>query len=184
MGYRHNREDVLDAAVAVAGDDGLGELTFRAIGGRLGIADRTVVYYFRTKTTLVEAVLHRASDQLVAVLAPAVGDEPRPDNLLLAASWAALQQPEAGPWLRLYVETLGLAVRGTEPYATIAGELARSWTSWFAARLVPTTDEDPADVQDRAAGLLASLDGLLLLHTTVGPDLASRAARGLGVSPE
>ncbi len=181
MGYRHDREDVLEAAVAVAGDLGLGALTFRAIGRRLGIADRTVVYYFPTKTDLEAAVLRRSTVRLVAMLAPAVGDGQVTDRELLAASWAALQQPEADPWLRLYVETLGLAVRGTEPYASIAAELARTWIPWFAARLLPGTTGEPAD--DRAAGLLASLDGLLLLHTAIGPDVTLRAARGLGVPP-
>jgi len=181
MGYRHDREDVLEAAVEVAGDLGLGDLTFRAIGRRLGIADRTVVYYFPTKTDLLTAVLGRSTMRLVAMLAPAVGDEQVTDPELLAASWAALQQPEADPWLRLYVETLGLAVRRTEPYASISAELARTWIPWFAARLLPGTTKEPVD--DRAAGLLASLDGLLLLHTAVGPDVAIRAARGLGVPP-
>lgn len=181
MGYRHNKQDVLDAAVEVAGDLGLGELTFRAIGRRLGIADRTVVYYFATKTDLVAAVLRQSTVRLVAVLAPVVGDEQIPDQEMLAAAWAALQQPEADPWLRLYVETLGLAVRGTEPHASIAAELARNWITWFAARLLPGTTGESAD--DRAAGLLASLDGLLLLHTAIGPDVAIRAACGLGVPP-
>lgn len=179
MGYRHDKQDVLDAAVEVAGDLGMGKLTFRAIGRRLGIADRTVVYYFPTKTELVAAVLRQSTVRLVGMLAPALGDEQMPDPQLLAASWAALQQPEADRWLRLYVETLGLAVRGTEPYASIAADLARTWIPWFAARLLPGATGEPAD--DRAAGLLASLDGLLLLHTAIGPDLAVRAARGLGV---
>lgn len=183
MGYRHNREDVLDAAVALAKDAGLGQLSFRRTGRRLGIADRTVVYYFPTKTHLVEAVLHRSTQRLVSVLAAAVGPEPRPRPQLLAEAWAALREPEADPWLRLYVETLGLAVRGDEPYASILAELAQSWTSWFACRLLPGPTEDPDDLKDQAAGLLASLDGLLLLHTAVGPDLATRASRGLGVPP-
>lgn len=181
MGYRHNKQDVLDAAVGVAGDFGLRELTFRAVGRRLGIADRTVVYYFPTKTGLVAAVLGQSTGRLVAVLAPVVGEKPIPDQELLAAAWAALQQPEADPWLRLYVETLGLAVRGTEPHASIAAELARNWITWFAARLLPSTTGQP--VEDRAAGVLATLDGLLLLHTTIGPDIAISAGRGLGVPP-
>ncbi len=183
MGYRHKREDVLDAAVAVAKDGGLGQLSFRTTGRRLGIADRTVVYYFPTKTHLVEAVLHRSTQRLVSVLAAAVGPEPRQRRQLLEEAWTALRQPEADPWLRLYVETLGLAVRGVQPYASITVELAQSWTSWFADRLLPEPLDGPDDLTDQAAGLLASLDGLLLLHTAVGPDLATRASRGLGLPP-
>ncbi|MGB5952716.1 MAG: TetR/AcrR family transcriptional regulator [Ornithinimicrobium sp.] len=182
MGYRHNTEEVLDAAIEVARDQGLAELTFRSTGRRLGIADRTVVYYFPTKTDLLAAVLHRSTSRLVVLLTPEIGDERAPAEELLAASWAALRRPEAQPWIKLYVEALGLAVRGTEPYTSIATELTTTWTSWFAAHILPDSTTEQDEAKDRAAGLLATLDGLLLLHTTVGPDLALSAARGLGVS--
>ncbi|HXH77028.1 TetR/AcrR family transcriptional regulator [Nocardioides sp.] len=182
MGYRHDREDVLRAAVQVASDSGLGKLTFRATGRHLGIADRTVVYYYPNKTDLVTAVLGRATEQLLDTVAPAVGDSMLSERELLAVSWGALQQPRADPWVRLYAETLGLAVRGNEPYAFIASGLAQTWIHWLALHLVD--DRPDGSVHDRAAGLLAILDGLLFMHTTVGPEVAASAFRGLAIPPD
>lgn len=175
MGYRHRRDDVLAAAVAVAEDSGLGELTFRSVGRRMGIPDRTVVYYFPTKGQLVLAVLQHSSEQLVRLLSAAVHDGPHPPDELLRAAWTALRRPEARRPLQIYVEVLGLAVRGGEPYRSIVVDLAATWVAWFGPRLAV----DAADRDDRAAALVATLDGLLLLLVTSGPDLADAAARGL-----
>ena len=56
MGYRHSEAEILQAATEVALEAGMVGLTFGAVGQRLGISDRTVVYYFPTKPDLVMAV--------------------------------------------------------------------------------------------------------------------------------
>ncbi len=178
MGYRHDREDVLDSAVALARESGLQELTFRSVGRRAGIPDRTVVYYFPTKDQLILAVLQRATAELVDLLAAAVGDEPRRVEELRQTSWDALRRPEADPALRLYVETLGLAAHGHEPYRSVVTQLTATWTSWFASRLALQS----ADRDDHAVAIVATLDGLLLLQVTAGPAVADAAARGLGLT--
>ena len=78
--------------------------------------------------------------------------------------------------------SLALAVRANEPYASIINELISVWTAWLAARILPDTTPERSDVTVTAAGLLATLDGLVLLHITAGFDVAERAARGLGLS--
>ena len=57
MGYRHSRQEILDGALATAMDDGLSQLTFGRVAKRLGINDRTVVYYFPTKDALITEVV-------------------------------------------------------------------------------------------------------------------------------
>ena len=178
MGYRHNREDVLDSAVALACESGLSELTFRSVGRRVGIPDRTVVYYFPTKDQLVLAVLQRATAQLVDLLAAGVGEGPGRVDELLQASWDALRRPEADPALRLYTETLGLAAHGREPYRSVVTQLTATWAAWFAVRLAL----DPAQRDEQALAIVATLDGLLLLQVTAGAQVADTAARGLGLT--
>jgi len=178
MGYRHDREGVLGSAVALAYESGLPELTFRSVGRRAGIPDRTVVYYFPTKDQLVLAVLQQATAQLIDLLATTVGAEPRRVDELLQTSWDALRRPEADHALRLYVETVGLAARGREPYRSIVTQLTATWTTWFATRIAL----EPAERDDQAVAILATLDGLLLLQVTAGPQVAGAAARGLGLT--
>lgn len=177
VGYRHDRQAVLDAAVELARASGLHGLTFRSVGRRAGVADRTVVYYFPSKERLVQAVLHQATAELVQLLAHGVGDGARSVDDLLRASWSALRHPDADQALRLYVETLGMAARGGEPYRSIVTGLTESWTAWLADRLAI----DDGERDDRAAALLATLDGLLLLSVTAGPEATAAAARGLGL---
>jgi AcrR family transcriptional regulator len=178
MGYRHDREGVLGSAVALARESGLKELTFRSVGRRAGIPDRTVVYYFPTKDQLILAVLQRATTQLVDLLTAAVGEKSRGVDELLRTSWDALRRPEADQALRLYIETMGLAARGREPYRSVITQLTATWTTWFATRLAL----EPAQRDDHAVAIVATLDGLLLLQVTAGTDVADAAARGLGIT--
>ena len=73
MGYKHSRDDLLQAAIGLATTSGIGSLTFGAVGGRLGISDRTVVYYFPTKADMITSVIGALGAQLqepYAALAP------------------------------------------------------------------------------------------------------------------
>jgi AcrR family transcriptional regulator len=177
MGYRHSRDDILDAAVQVALDVGLTGLTFGSVSRRLGIADRTVVYYFPTKDDLVSAVLSRTTAQLQELLSPGVGSERASGSVMLQRSWTALSDPAAEAALRVYFESVGLAVAGREPYRSVTEQLVAAWTTWIAGRLTGIA----ATRADRAAGVVATLDGLLLIRAVAGRPAADAAARGLGL---
>jgi AcrR family transcriptional regulator len=177
MGYRHSRDDLLDAAVDVVLDDGLGGLTFASVSRRLRIADRTVVYYFPTKSDLVAAVLGRTTAQLQELLSPALGDEPSDESVVLQRSWAVLSGPASEAVFRVYFESVGLAVCGREPYQGVVEQLVAAWTTWIASRLTG----DAATRLDRAHAIVATLDGLLLIRAIAGPRAVDAAARGLGL---
>jgi AcrR family transcriptional regulator len=175
MGYLHEAGTVLDAAVHVAARDGLAKLTFRSVGKHLGLADRTVVYYFPSKHDLVKAVLDAVTARIRAVLAATLaGDRVRP-RALVSVCWAALTGPEAEAMSRLYVEALGLAAAGHEPYQSSVTALTATWAAWAEDHLdVPTKDR-----QSHAAAVLAALDGLLVLRLAAGEHLAADALHGL-----
>ncbi len=177
MGYRHSRDDILDAAVEVVLDVGLAGLTFASVSRRLGIADRTVVYYFPTKDDLVSAVLDRTTTQLQQLLSPALGGGAWSEAALLRRSWTALSGSDGDAALRVYFESVGLAVRGREPDRSIADQLVTAWTTWIAGHLTG----DAATRTDRAHAIVATLDGLLLIRAVAGQGPADAAARGLGI---
>jgi AcrR family transcriptional regulator len=178
MGYQHNRDDILDAAVDVVLDTGLAGLTFGSVGRRSGIADRTVVYYFPTKTDLVSAVVSRITTQLQHVLSHALDDEVPSDSVLLQRSWTALSAPASDAAVRVYLESVGLAARGQEPYRGLAQQLVADWTEWMTGRL---TGEAATRV-DRAHAIVAALDGLLLIRAVAGHGPSDAAARGMGLA--
>ena len=177
MGYKHSREDLLAAATGLAAESGIGALTFGSVGLRLGISDRTVVYYFPTKDDLVAEVLMSMGLQLQATLAPAF-TAPAADHLgLVRTAWPVLARPEADGVFGLFFEANGLAATGREPYRTVVPSLVEAWIDWAA-----TFVEGPAKQRRvEAETAIAMIDGLLLLRQLAGSAAADRAACRLGV---
>lgn len=178
MGHKHSRDSLLDAALEVAGSDGLHRLSFGRVAVRAGTSDRVVVYYFPTKDDLVAGVLARVGEQLLALLAPVLDGTLVDDHRALArAVWSAVGEAGSSPLVAVYVEALGLAAAGTAPYTTAAPAVVDAWTAWFAEHLVGSATHRTSEA--RAA--LALVDGLLLLRLAAGPEAAADAARALGL---
>ncbi|MGL5850333.1 MAG: TetR family transcriptional regulator [Phycicoccus sp.] len=182
MGYRHQRADIVDAAVRVALAHGIGGLTFAAVARELGTNDRTVVYYLPTKDALLTEVLSVVGDRLRELLDDALGRHPVPADAALRRVWPLLGSADADPVFALFFELMGRAVRpgaGESLDHATAITLTEDWVEWMSDRI----SADDHDGRRRAAlGLLAQLDGLLLLRQLLGPADAGRAAAALGVS--
>ncbi len=180
MGYRHAEEDLLEAAAAVALDRGMAAVTFASVGARAGVSDRTVVYYFPDKAALITAVVAALGERLQGVLAEAFGDAPLPVDALVQRSWPVLATPGTDPLFAVFLQVLGFATAGVEPYASLAVDFVDGWVAWLA----PRVDAPTPDARRRcAAAAMAQLDGLLLLRSVAGAALADGAARELGVLP-
>ena len=178
MGYRHTKQEILDGALATAMDDGLSQLTFGRVAKRLGINDRTVVYYFPTKEALITEVVISMGLQLQATLGEAFA-APAADHLELArAAWPVLARDETDRIFALFFEANGLAATGRAPFATLVPQLIEAWIAWVMLFL--TGSEQGRRAEAEAA--IAVIDGLILLRLLAGPAAADRAAARLGVA--
>ncbi len=178
MGYRHTKQEILEGALAAAMDDGLSQLTFGRVAKRLGINDRTVVYYFPTKDALITDVVMSMGLQLQQTLGGAFST-PAADHLELArAAWPVLAREEADPIFALFFEANGLAATGRAPFDTLVPVLVDAWIDWVMNFLTGTANERRA----QAGAAIALLDGLLLLRQLAGPTAAAKAAKRLGVA--
>ncbi len=182
MGHKHSKHDLLSGAIAVAHEGGLSRLTFGRVATHLGISDRTVVYYFPTKSDLIAEVLGALGTQLEHTLTTAfsaVGAGDVSDHRqLLRAAWPVVADKNADPVFGLYFEALGLASAGREPYRSIVPALVDHWIEWSMGLL--RGDDDARRAEATAA--LALVDGLLLLRHTAGSDTAELAAGRLGIA--
>jgi AcrR family transcriptional regulator len=165
VGYRHQREDLLAAAVEVARADGLGALTFGRVARHVGTNDRTVVYYFPTKADLIGAVLVTLGAQLQDLLAEAFGEDPIAPDDLVKRAWPVLARADSQPVFALFFEIIGLAAVGTAPYDVLAPTMLEQWLAWLEPRIAI---DDPAERRAQALAVLARIDGLLLVRTIAG----------------
>jgi AcrR family transcriptional regulator len=178
MGHRHTKEEILAGAVAAAYDEGLSQLTFGRLAKRLGINDRTVVYYFPTKDDLVSEVIMSMAANLLAALAEAFPAPVSSHIDLLKAAWPRLAHPDSDQTFALFFEANGLAAAGRDPYRSLVPSLVEGWISATAAFVKGTA----AQRRVEAETAIAMLDGLLLLRQLAGPAAAQRAARRLGIA--
>ncbi len=177
MGYRHTKEEILEGALVVALEDGLSQLTFGRLAKRLGINDRTIVYYFPTKDDLLADVVMSMGLQLQQTLSAAFSKSATHHIELARVAWPVLARPEADPMFALFFEANGLAVAGRAPFDTLVPQLVRAWIDWLMTALIGTAKHRRAE----AEATLALIDGLLLMRQLAGPASANRAAERLGI---
>jgi len=174
-GRPEQRQAFLSGAVKHVLRHGASGLSLRPLAAALGTSDRMLLYYFGSREHLLETVLDLVGDGLVAALSEAVPVGRSHPEVLLRAVWSVARDPGVEPVLRLYVEILGQAAAQVAPFPAVARRVAHRWLEWAQDRV----DVPLADRQDAAAALLATVDGLLILHLAVGNGVADRAARRL-----
>ena len=178
MRRRHDKSEILRGALDVAFDDGLSSLTFGRVARRLGINDRTVVYYFPTKADLVTDVITSMGTQLRGTLGEAFTTRAETHLELARTAWPVLAHPDVDPIFALFFEANGLAAAGIEPYRRLVPQLVHGWIDWSAEFFAGTAAHRHAE----AAAAIALLDGLLLLRQLAGSDTAQLAATRLGIA--
>ncbi len=174
-GRPEQRQAFLSGAVKHVLRHGASGLSLRPLAAALGTSDRMLLYYFGSREHLLETVLDLVGDGLVAALSEAVPVGRSHPEVLLRAVWSVARDPGVEPVLRLYVEILGQAAAQVAPFPAVARRVTHGWLDWAQDRV----DVPVAERQDAAAALLATVDGLLILHLAVGSGVADRAARRL-----
>lgn len=155
---RPRRQALLDAMADHLLAHGLAGSPLRALAKAAGTSDRMLLYYFADRDELLTVLLDHVATQLHAMLATA-DPRPMPFAALLRTLWEQTRTPALRPYLQLFLDLATAAGRGEEPHRTAAARIAGGFIDWTAARLDPAEGPPAA----RAALLLATLDGLLLL---------------------
>ncbi|MGJ3231582.1 MAG: TetR/AcrR family transcriptional regulator [Oceanicaulis sp.] len=141
---------------------GLTGAGLRPMARAAGTSDRMLIYYFKTKDSLMAALLEEVGARIQRHLET---DRPAGKvgrDQLLDEIWAQSQREPIARYLLLMVD-LAIQARGSQgPYAAGAQRMAEHFCDWIATRL---DIEDEAERSRTAFDLMATLDGLLLLKT-------------------
>ena len=168
---------ILDAATAIAAEDGLAAVQIAAVAERAGIAAGTVYRYFPAKTDLIAEVVARVADGALVAMRAAADAAPGPLSALAAAiaafaaralaerslTWAVTAEPVDAD-----IDALRLGFR-----RALAAELETRIAAAAAGRHLPEQNARAA----AAAVLGALMEGLVgPLAPSPGADAASLRA--------
>jgi AcrR family transcriptional regulator len=149
------RQALLDGAVEYAIAHGVTDLSLRPLAAALGTQAPVLLHHFGSKEQLVAAVLNRVRDRLRALGREAEATSPRSG---LPAVWAWASDPAQAPFLRLFFECYGLALRHPDRYGQFLDTVVQDWL-----------DEPMAAIDDTSATIaIAVIRGLLLDLLTTG----------------
>jgi len=152
-------------------ENGLQAASLRPMAAASGTSDRMLLYYFSGKNEILSVTLGVIAARLIHNLNAALPGA-QPYSLLLPRICELLTSPSVKPYMQIWLELVALASRNQEPFRAIAGQIADGFLQWTAARLLVEREEDRAPA---AALLLATVDGLALLHSIGRESLLSAA---------
>ena len=156
-----NRERLLDAAIQIAGREGLAAVTYRAVASRAGVTHGLVRHHFGTREQLLAEAFRRAAAQ-------------DSDGVLLRAATvdefaSTFVESFNASWERpvLQFDETTQAIRGALPIEHI-----RQQYEGYIREVRQTLDALGIDDPDgsTAALVFAALDGLVLQHLIFGDD--------------
>jgi AcrR family transcriptional regulator len=164
------REELLDAAIAVLGAQGVRHLTHRAVDAHAGLPAGSASNHFRSRDALLAAVIGRFAERERAAW-EAIAGQPRPATPdELARALALFLRRATGPDRALTLARFALFVEvGLRPglQGTLA-DTAAEIRGWGARWLAAVGSREP----ERDCQLVLNhLDGMLL-HRVAFPDAA------------
>jgi AcrR family transcriptional regulator len=164
------REELLELAYAYVRAHGLSDLSLRPLAAEIGSSPRVLLFLFGSKEGLVRALLARARDDelaLLATLPPAAG-------LTTAAKtvWQWLAAETNRPVLRLWLEAYARSlVDESGPWSGFAAATVADWLAVLAA-----SEPASAEAEIRRTAALAILRGALLDLLATGDKARTTAA--------
>ncbi len=151
-------EDVVQAAVAIADEEGLGAVTMQAVSARLGLTTMAVYRYFPNKETLIDAIVDAG---LGLPPSPSAGSDWRAE----VTQWAHAKREMlcARPWL------------AELPF--VAAPHGPNWLSWLEALAAPLarTGLPAAELGQ----MISIIDGYVRGASDTSISLARSRARGI-----
>jgi DNA-binding transcriptional regulator YbjK len=160
---------ILEAALRVVGEEGVGALTHRRVAAEAGLPLAATTYWFRSKDELLAEAYRVAADRDIArmhALASTYADRAATD---LAGALTDLLVAELGGSRTPLIASYALWIEAARRPELRAIELA--WTAAYVDITRPLLERAGSpDPSTDAELVVATLDGLLLHQLAAGPD--------------
>jgi AcrR family transcriptional regulator len=169
------RDRLLGLVVDLVLREGVIDMSLSSVARSIGSNNRMLLYYFGSKEALLDEAGLRAFDQFPK-LREVFDRLARPGDLetRLQDAWADLSAPENLPYLRLYFQRFGIAMRDTEQWLTFIERAGRQWLGW-TREVFRSHGYGEDDSLIAATQILALWRGLqFLLLTGTPPEQLSR----------
>jgi AcrR family transcriptional regulator len=153
------RAELLDAAVDYATEHGFSELSGRPVAAALGVSTTTLVHHFGTKEHMLEAILGRFRERMLAATSDLAGEQPDLATAVRAV-WTWTSDPRQGAEFRLFFAVYGHALQAPQQFAGFLERVVADWMS--VLRDVQGPGTDPATATRTATLVIATIRGLLL----------------------
>jgi AcrR family transcriptional regulator len=153
--------------------NGLSASSLRPLAQAAGTSDRMLLYYFKDKSEVIEAVLTHIAARLTGLLGAQTSAVPLPLDRLRGHLWGILSAQSLWPYMRLWLEIASLAARGDPVFQTVGQTIGRGFLAWGAVQLDCATE---AERERDAATLLVTIEGLVLLKAIGMEDVGTKMA--------
>jgi AcrR family transcriptional regulator len=163
------RERLLGLVVDLVLREGVIDISLSSVARSIGSNNRMLLYYFGSKEALLDEAGLRAYDRFprlrdVFVRLGSAGDL---EERLLDA-WADLSAVENLPFLRLYFQRFGIAMRDAEEWVTFIERAGQQWLGWIR-EVFSAHGYSEADSLLGATQIVALWRGLQFLLLTGSP---------------
>jgi AcrR family transcriptional regulator len=160
------RERLLGLVIDLVLREGVIDLSLSAVARGIGSNNRMLLYYFGSKEALLDEAGLRAFDQfpkLREMFIRLAGEGDLEDRLL--DCWADLSADDNLPYLRLYFQRFGIAMRDTAEWVAFIERAGTQWLGWTRA-VFQSEGYSEADSLVAATQIIALWRGLQFLLLT------------------
>jgi AcrR family transcriptional regulator len=159
------REQLLDAIVDYLLENGAAGLSLRPLAAAIGTKARLLIYHFGSRDVLISSALFVLLRRIQLVFVEMQSHAALDRTLLGFWRWATDKPNE--PYLRLFFEVHGLAIRDPERYGQYLRGAIDSWKELLTERLKKRR-MTARQREELATLIIATVDGLLLDYLATG----------------
>ncbi|MFI8595478.1 TetR family transcriptional regulator [Microbacterium sp. NPDC078428] len=177
------RQRLLGLVVNLILRDGVIDLSLSAIARAIGSNNRMLLYYFGSKQELIGEAALVAFDRFPRLrdMFDRLRDAGDLEERLIAA-WDDLADPESRPYVRLFFQRFGIAMRDPDEWGDFIERVGREWVEEVDA-VLRAEGFDGGDARAAATQIIALFRGLQFLLLSGVPADQLRDAYRLGIRP-